>query len=468
MKELTYLQPSDFDKLNLIHIAGTKGKGSTAAFISSILTKFIGTSPTHEESKPLSKIGLYTSPHLRFVRERIQINGEPLSEEQFTKYFFEVWDKLERAAQKEGLDPHDPLIKPVYFRFLTFMAFHAYLSEKVDVAIIECGIGGRFDTTNVINRPVVTGITSLGIDHVGMLGSTLPEIAWHKAGIIKAGSKCYTTSSQLPEARVVLDRVASEAGSEVVYVDVDPRFASGQVKLGLEADFQKINASLALAIADEILRLKGFEKDSVYEAKVIEGLEDTRWPGRCETRREQNLTWYIDGGHTLESIKLAGQWYATTQQKLQVNPHKSTVSSSKPKRYLIFNQQTRDARALSHALHDTLATSLDDRHPFTHAIFCTNATFKEAGFKPDLISMNTNALDFASLKVQNELAEAWALIDKQAEVSVVQTIEEAVEVVRDAARTSSEEVAALVTGSLHLVGGFLEVIEAKPDESQVN
>ncbi|OAX81349.1 hypothetical protein ACJ72_04302 [Emergomyces africanus] len=162
-------QPSDLNRLNLIHIAGTKGKGSTCAFISSILSQYLRSAPESfppDTPRPrISKVGLYTSPHLRFVRERIQINNEPLSEQQFAKYFFEIWDRLEASAKATGMDPADPASKPVYFRFLTLMAFHTYICEGVDAAIIECGIGGEYDTTNIIDRPIVTGITSLGIDH---------------------------------------------------------------------------------------------------------------------------------------------------------------------------------------------------------------------------------------------------------------------------------------------------------------
>lgn len=334
------------------------------------------------------------------------------------------------------------------------MAFHTYISEGVNATVIECGIGGAYDSTNVLQQPAVTGITNLGIDHVGVLGGTLPEIAWHKAGVIKKGAKCYTTSSQLPEAEAVLEKVASEVGSELVYVDVDPRMASGEIQLGLEAEFQKTNASLALAIAKDWLSNHGYAGLPSYEEKLAQGLRDCKWSGRCETRIEKNLTWYIDGGHTLESIKLAGQWYASTQGQ------QSTSTGPKSgKRYLIFNQQTRDAQALARALHDTLSTTLNDAHPFSHAIFCTNTTFKEAGFKPDLVSVNTNASDVEALKVQKELAETWKDIDVQSHVSVVRTIEEAVELVRQHAK-EEEPVTAFVTGSLHLVGGFLEVVES--------
>lgn len=399
------------------------------------------------------------------MRERIQINGEPLSEHQFAKYFYEVWDRLEAAAQAVGEDPTSPSAKPVYFRFLTLMAFHTYLSEKVDAAVIECGIGGAYDSTNIIETPVVTGITSLGIDHVALLGSTIGEIAWHKAGIIKPGVKCFTVGSQLPDAKNVLDQVAHNKGSRLEYVDVDPAIASGETILGLKADFQKINASLAVAIAKEWLQKQGFAGAEGNEQKLKSGLESVHLAGRCDTRHEPGIRWCIDGGHTLESIELAGKWFAS---QLATPRGESVQQHSRPQpRFLIFNQQTRDADALAKALSGTLSAALEDAHPFTHAIFCTNTTFKETGFRPDLISVNTNASDVAALKVQNHLAETWKQLDPTTHVEVVRTIEEAVSLVRNFARTQTtleqdngRQVTALVTGSLHLVGGFLEVFES--------
>ena len=146
------MQPSAFDRLNTIHIAGTKGKGSTSVFILSILAQYIQKSPENPQS-PLSKIGLYISPHLRFVRERIQINNAPLSEEAFAKYFFEIWDRLEDAAKVKG-ELTNISAKPVYFRFLILMAFHTYLSEGVDPAIIEYRIGGEYNSTNILVKIV--------------------------------------------------------------------------------------------------------------------------------------------------------------------------------------------------------------------------------------------------------------------------------------------------------------------------
>lgn len=455
--------------MNPVHVAGTKGKGSTSAFISSILSQYL-TQP--ESTQRLHKVGLYSSPHLRFARERIKIDNAPLSEEQFARYFFEVWDRLENSAKLAGEEPTAPGTKPQYFRFLTLMALHTYLSEGVDAAVIECGIGGQYDCTNVIEHPKVTAITSLGIDHVGMLGTTIEQIAWHKGGIIKTGTRAFT-APQAPSAEEVLVKRAADKGSQLDIVSEHPDLRAGhsQVKLGLAGDFQYTNASLAVATAAEFLRKTGVADipenimSETLPAEFKTGLEETRLGGRCETRFEKNVAWYIDGGHTQESIRLAGQWFAS---RIQADSSSSDIANSKP-RILIFNQQTRDSTALARALHETLSTALGSTSPFTHTIFCANVTYKEAGFRPDLVSMNTSPADLEQLRVQKSLAETWKSIDSQAQTHVFGTIEEAVDFAREVAsqesRTLQQDeapVMTFVTGSLHLVGGFLDVIETKP------
>lgn len=454
------LQPSDLNRLNPVHVAGTKGKGSTSAFVSNILSQY----------SDVKKIGLYTSPHLRFARERIKINNEPLSEEKFAKYFFEVWDRLDQSAQAAGEDPADLRTKPQYFRYLTFMAFHAYISEGVDAAVIECGIGGEYDCTNVIPKPVAGAITSLDIDHVAMLGPNIEEIAWHKSGILKSGVKAFS-APQKPGAEAVLLKRAEERGTQLEIVRGHPQLKpGGDLKLGLAGDFQYTNAAVAVAAAGEYLRKTGVENipEDVLKANLPEkfrkGLETTRLGGRCETRNEKSVSWYIDGGHTLESIKLAGQWYAS-----QIRPSPSSPAEGKNPRVLIFNQQTRDSNALAQKLHKTLTEALGSGTPFTHAIFCTNVTYKDAGYRPDLVSINTNADDVDKLRVQKSLADTWKALDPAAEVKVFPTIEDAVDFTRDLAKQTSSTsedpapIGAFVTGSLHLVGGFLDVIETKPE-----
>ena len=392
------------------------------------------------------------------MRERIQIGGRPLSEDVFARYFFETWDRLENATEESGERDSEERKKPVYFRFLTLMAFHTFLKERVDAAVIECGIGGAFDSTNILDQSRVTGITNLGIDHVGMLGDTIGQIAWHKAGIMRRGVKCFTPASQPSAAKEVLKEAAQKKGSDLVYVDIHPAIAAGTVILGLEADFQKVNASLAVAISEEWLRTMGYpisDQGQEIDSRFQAGLREVQWGGRCETRIESpSLTWYIDGGHTLESITLAGTWYA---QQLSQRGQRDRLHTA---RYLIFNQQTRDADALAKTLHATLieALEVDDGVPFTHAIFCTNTSFRESD-RPDLVSSNVDKTDIDGLRVQKQLAKTWATIESSCKVEVVRTVEEAVAIVRKQA-DAGDDVTALVTGSLHLVGSLLEVLDS--------
>jgi len=437
--------PSSFTPLNCIHVAGTKGKGSTCAFASSILNEY-------RLSGRIKKTGLYTSPHLRSVRERIQINGEPLSEEAFAKYFFEVWDRLEESAEEEGLDKKD---KPGYFRFLTLTGFHAFVREGVDSAILEVGIGGEHDSTNIIEKPTVTGITSLGIDHVFVLGRTIEEIAWQKAGIFKPGAPAFTVG-QPPAAMAVVKKRAEEKGVPLEVVDVHRDIENGTVKLGLAADFQKANASLAVELVAAHMKAlgisPGISPPRGLADEVKKGLENVKWPGRCQVIKQGGIDWCIDGAHTMESLTAAGKWFAS----------RGYDKNTPIRRVLVFNQQNRDdPENLLNALASSFKHNFeaDVHNIFDYAIFCTNITFKEQGYKPDLISLGSNPAAVDALTVQKALAMAWQQgVDQKSETHVVKTIEEAVDFVR----ALDADVHVLVTGSLHLVGGILEVIDPLP------
>lgn len=340
------------------------------------------------------------------------------------------------------------------------------MSEGVDTAIIECGIGGEYDSTNILVKPRVTGITSLGIDHVNLLGSTIEEIAWHKAGIMKPGVPAFTATQPAP-AQKVLEERAAEKSVIIETVSVEPVLST--IPLGLAGDFQLLNASLAIRIASAHLQSLGdvspLPPSSELPAEFKAGLLNVRWPGRCEIRRERNISWHIDSGHTTESIQAAAKWFAFQ------NPPSTKAKGTT--RILLFNQQTRDASALASTLHKTLAATLHDEKPFTHAVFCSNLTFRDGGFRPDLMSVNNNQTVVKELEVQKKLAETWTGIDDQAEVALKGSIEEAVEWIRSVAaekwnegiegeaEAEAEHVQVLVTGSVHLVGGFLEVLESE-------
>lgn len=394
-------------------------------------------------------MGMYTSPHLRAVRERIQLDGASVSEELFAKYFFQVWERMESSAAAEG---HDPATKPVYFRFLTLVAFHTYMEEGVDTAVFEVGVGGEYDSTNIIEEPTVAGITSLGIDHVSVLGATIEEIAWHKAGIIKSRCPVFTVV-QKGGALEVIGKRAEEKNSELRVVDVHPEIAADKVKLGLSAEYQKANASLAVALAAEHLKVLGvevgFAQDRPLPDLFKRGLESVVWPGRCQIKQEKNIEWCIDGAHTVESLEVAGKWFAGRVDK-----------GDGRKRVLIFNQQIRDSTTLVRSLASSLKQVLGDEVLlFDHAIFCTNVTWNENGYKADLASYGSDPNAIAELTVQKVLAAAWGEETSGASgktvTHVLRTIEDAVGSVRNI----GDEVQVFITGSLHLVGGVLEVLE---------
>ncbi|KAL1722398.1 Mur ligase [Schizophyllum commune] len=449
----------DLNALNVVHITGTKGKGSTSAFTDSII----------REAVPQWKIGLYTSPHLVAVRERIRVNGQPISEDDFAKYFFEVWDRLQANTDRKF---PSTTVMPGYFRFVTLMAFHTFLQMKVDATILEVGVGGTYDSTNIVPKPVVAGITALGIDHVAVLGKTLQDIAWQKSGIYKEGVPALTVD-QPPEGMEVLQRRAQELkASSFTVVPLLPGLS--KVKLGLAGTHQLQNANLAAHLAHEFLAAKGViaRESEVLSTPVVRGLKKARWPGRCQTVRDPKypVTWYLDGAHTMESLDCCMQWYTSPGVGLTASPEADpeipglSVAPAKPTRVLIFNCTSGRAGPsflctmlgkvfAQLKLHQREGESLSTF--FDHVIFCANVTYADGGFKGDLTTKAIPESDLAELKTQQQLASAWRELvpDFPSEhVHVLPSIEHAVKIVRS---SGADQV--LVTGSLHLVGGVIEV-----------
>ncbi|KAJ2987495.1 Folylpolyglutamate synthetase, partial [Globomyces sp. JEL0801] len=206
-----------------------------------------------EMKRYLERIGLYSSPHILEVRERIRINGSPISKESFAKYFFNVWDRLEETVPPV-IDIHNP-DKPSYFRYLTLVAFHAFLQEKVDTVILEVGVGGEYDATNVVESPVVCGITPLGMDHVASLGDTIEKIAWHKAGIIKENSPVFTVNQPGDAIKIIQARATERKASKCQIITPEQLEKISSIKLGLSGEHQKINAALAVALCEEWIKI---------------------------------------------------------------------------------------------------------------------------------------------------------------------------------------------------------------------
>ncbi len=191
------------------------------------------------------------------------------------------------------------------------MSYHVFLQENVDAAIYEVGVGGEYDSTNIIDRPAVTGISTLGIDHTFTLGDTIDKIAWHKAGIQKKEVPSFSVKQISAAMEIIEKRAKERAVKSFNVVDLDPRLEG--VKIRPDAPFQKSNASLAIALTETLL--ERLDPSFIPDIRALpkefkDGLEQVVWRGRCETKVEGSVTWYLDGAHTADSIKVAAKWFS--------------------------------------------------------------------------------------------------------------------------------------------------------------
>ncbi|SMR42156.1 unnamed protein product [Zymoseptoria tritici ST99CH_1E4] len=425
------------NKLNIIHVAGTKGKGSTCAFAESILR-------AHGRRTGFPrKTGLYTSPHLMLPEERIRINYEPLSPWLFATYFFEVNDRLPELEAK--YDPSKNVVDrgPRFLQMFALFAFHVFIREKVDVAIIETHSGGQYDATNVIQNPIVTAISTLGMDHIDMLGPTIENIAWHKAGIFKAGAVALSAVQDQGPSKVLKER-AIEKGDDVRFVQLDTRLPLDS--LTLQPRVQRKNASLAVAAASAFLaRIAPDPIKDLTDEDIAAGIEQFSWPGRFQTLAEGNMTWFLDSAHNNMSVEIAAEWFAQAGRSLQIASQKSY------QRILIFSHinELRDAAELLTSLGTALHSHDAD---VAHVIF---STYDESeGTKSAHTSETLGPLD-----------RAWASIAAPGKVWHEPTIQGAIALAR---RLSIGETQTLITGSQHLVGPALKVLgwAPKPKRSE--
>lgn len=479
-------------QMKIIHVAGTKGKGSTCTFIESILRNC----GFHT--------GLFTSPHLIDVRERFKLNGVDICEEKFLAYFWWCWDRLKEKTNEE-------LPMPTYFRFLAILAFKIFAGEQVDVAILEVGLGGKFDATNVVEKPVVCGIASLGYDHMEILGNTLGQIAGEKAGIFKPGVPAFTVP-QPDEAMRVLEERAAELDVHLqVAAPFDPNLLGG-LHLGLEGEHQYINAGLAVALCSTWLQRTGhieinYLKDTTsLPEQFIKGLSLAVLQGRAqvvpdclvESERPGDLVFYFDGAHSPESMDVCAKWFSVTikedyRQQFPIGQEKESrasqsvetdshdVSPKSSTQILLFNcMSVRDPQLLLPRLMKVCAS---------HGVH-----FKKALFVPNTsvyYKVGTSALPTTDTQVdlswQLTLQRIWEnLVQgekgrdlKNAEVSceggsdekemgvlicenssVFPSIPLAINWLRESVRKNqSVRFQVLVTGSLHLVGDVLRLVK---------
>uniref|UniRef100_A0AAQ5YN28 Folylpolyglutamate synthase n=1 Tax=Amphiprion ocellaris TaxID=80972 RepID=A0AAQ5YN28_AMPOC len=463
--------------------------GSTCAFTEQILRSYG------------FRTGFYSSPHLVQVRERIRINGQPIGKELFTKYFWQVYGRLD-----ETKDAHGGTM-PAYFRFLTILAFHVFLQEKVDLAVIEVGIGGAYDCTNIIRRPWVCGISSLGIDHTQILGDTIEKIAWQKGGIFKPGVPAFTVRQPEDALAILRDRAKEIRCPLRVCPELDDYQADcGPLRLGLAGQHQHSNASLALQLSHTWLQKRCLpgrtnvsnisticqwqeehESKNVFK-RLTMGLADTEWPGRNQTLKHGAVTYFLDGAHTMRSMQACVHWFRETAAQHERN------ASGPVARVLLFNATgERDSAAMLKALVPC---------HFDFAVFCPNITEAIASCNADQQNFNVSVEHMLTRCLDNE--RSWRLHnslgdnkdtqllikgslplvpEKKADTLVFPCILSALQWItqgRDSALAhptktvfpvkpsvmakaaplcEAAEIHVLITGSLHLVGGVLKHLD---------
>ncbi|VSH25059.1 dihydrofolate synthetase [Streptococcus pneumoniae] len=297
MVELLALRGNPHLKLKVIHIGGTNGKGSTIAFLKNMLEK-LGL-----------RVGVFSSPYLIHYKDQISINGESIPEARLEALMANYQSLLEgeAAANLQGTTE---------FEIITALAYDYFASEQVDVAIMEVGMGGLLDSTNVC-QPILTGITTIGLDHVALLGDTLEAIAEQKAGIIKQGMPL-VTGRIAPEALTVIDRIAEgKDAPRLAYgtdyqvrhqesvvtgevFDYTSAVRQGRFQTSLLGLYQIENAGMAIALLDTFCQEDGRELAS--NDFLGQALEETSWPGRLEIVSRDPLM-ILDGAHNPHAIK---------------------------------------------------------------------------------------------------------------------------------------------------------------------
>lgn len=297
MVELLALRGNPHLKLKVIHIGGTNGKGSTITFLKNMLEK-LGL-----------RVGVFSSPYLIHYTDQISINGESIPEDKLEALMADYQSLLEgeSVANLQGTTE---------FEIITAISYDYFASEQVDVAIMEVGMGGLLDSTNVC-QPILTGITTIGLDHVALLGDTLEAIAEQKAGIIKQGIPL-VTGRIAPEALAVIDRIAEGKDAPILTYGKDYQVChqksvvtgevfdytsvvrQGRFQTGLLGLHQIENAGMAIALLDNFCQEDGRELASNH--LLAQALEETSWPGRLEVV-SRNPLMILDGAHNPHAIK---------------------------------------------------------------------------------------------------------------------------------------------------------------------
>lgn len=373
--ERLHMKKSEIETIPIIHVTGTKGKGSTCAYVDNILRQYG------------FKTGLLQSPHVKCARERICLNGKLVDEGTFISAFWCVYDQL--LITKAS----DDFIMPIHFSMTLLMALKIFVEKKVDVMILEVGIGGEYDATNFIQKPVACGVTSLHVEHAEMLGNTVREIAWHKSGIAKTGVPLVTVEQDTSAMEVILSRAKEKKCPLYVAPKLETE-SSVFPCLAIAGDKQPINAALAVQLCRAFLHHKGQDPpiasekwdDSVeaisdvtyipkkftYSSQLTDqerrGLEEAPQclVGRGNVIKRKGVTYYLDGAHTMNSIEGCLEWFRkSTVAEVETELQGKTVQKA-----LVFRMKDlKKAKDIIRILKEDITFV---RTAFTSIVVCNN------------------------------------------------------------------------------------------------
>lgn len=390
-KEFLKLLGSPQNKLKVIHIAGTSGKGSTSFMISNLLT-------SHG-----FRVGLHLSPHLIDVRERMMINNKMISEKQFSLYFTDVRPAIEKMKRS--------LYGPItYFEAYVGLAFYVFYKEKVDYAVMETGLGGEFDGTNIVDRSdKLSVITKIGFDHMNILGHTLQKIAHQKAMICIERGELITTK-QSPSAQKEIQKVVDEKNGKLILADKNKKITTG-----LLGKFQKENALLALAVFSRLSERDCFKIDTQLVKNTLENL---RFKGRFDVIKKLGGISILDGAHNAQKMK------AFISSVRNLYPHK------KFKVIVAFKQGKEYKKMLKYII------PVADTIIITH-IFSGSQDLLHSSIAPQEIQSELKKLKFTNVKIVTKIEDIIQIIKK-------------------------ENDSCIVTGSLYLLGDIYKILNPIP------
>lgn len=418
IRRLTYEFNHPHTSYNSVHVGGTNGKGSTSAIIASIL-----------RSAGL-RVGLFTSPHLVSFTERIKVNGEEITEHEVIELAEDIREIVARIED----------FSPTFFEIIVMMAFIYFKRKKVDIAVFEVGMGGRFDATNIIT-PLVSVITNIAYDHREFLGNTLKEIAKEKGGIIKSGVPI-VVSPQEPEAMEVIEQKAHENNSTLyafgeelssllkretmseICFDYYSRnsFELRDLHLPLAGEYQMQNASVAIKAAtvtlDRLRFAKAQDKRKSIVSVIREGLSEVEWPGRLERILENPLI-VIDGAHN----PAAANALSMTLKRNFLEDYKRLI-------VILGIMGDKDARGIMEPL-----------LPLASEVILTAPEYSRAA-APETLAGIAQSLGFFNVRI-------------------AQTVKDAIAIARSIACDAVSSVLVVITGSFYTIGEAKEIVGTK-------